>query len=235
MPTPKLKIRNIDPDNPVTVEPDSGSGKVTIPAAGDKDLEARLLESKSFAALLAAGKLQFSEPANPTKEQYLLARQVLPRLLRSLGSDLAGLHSQVRTATGGLDALRETYNRSWSTTHDLLEAAKSSAKPADHLFRAINHFLKTKPEEDEVAKIEAQLTALQKEDLAVTKRPFAVWLADFEAKKKELEQAKKRLAAAQAVWIAPLAQLKQALKDASDRFQTTDPDADIGDEIPPFP
>ncbi|HWM92958.1 MAG TPA: hypothetical protein VN493_19500 [Thermoanaerobaculia bacterium] len=235
MPTPKLKIRNIDPDNPVTVEPDSGGGAVTIAAAGDKDLEARLLESKSFAALLAVGKLQFSEPVNPTKEQYLLARRVLPRLLRSLGADLVGLHSQVRTATGGLDALREKYNRSWGATHELLESAESSAKPADHLFRAVNHFLKTKPEEDEIAKVEAQLTALQKEDLAVTKRPFAVWLADFEAKKKELEQAKKRLAGAQAAWLAPLAQLKQALKDASDDFQAADPAADIGDEIPPFP
>ena len=235
MPVPKLKIRNVDPDNPVTVEPDSGGGAVTIAAAGDKDLEARLLESRSFAALLAKGKLQFAEPANPSREQYLLARRVLPRLLRSLGSDLVGLHSQVRTATGGLDALRQSYNRSWGSTHKLLESAEASAKPADSLFRAVNHFLKTKPEEDDVAKIEGQLAALQKEDLAVTKRPFAVWLAEFEARKKELEQARKRLAAAQAVYIAPMAQLKQSLKAASDDFQAADADADIGEAIPPFP
>ena len=160
---------------------------------------------------------------------------MLPGLLRRLGGQFVQVHGRLEASSDALSRLRETYNKSWAKTETVIIGAEGASKGADHLFRAVNHFLKVKPEEDAVAQIEGELAALQTEDLAQTGKLFAQWLAEFEAKAEELADAEKTLAVAARVYLTPYAELKQVLKDASDDFKVADHTTDIGTQIPAFP
>lgn len=231
---PTLKIKNED-NAQIVVAPDSGGAPVLVDAGQEAELTATHLTSRSFSDHLAAGRARFVETVNPTKEQYLLARRVLPGLLRSLGGRFVGIHGLMEDSMGALARMREAYNKSWAKTEAEIVDAEDASKGAEHLFRAVNHFLKLKPEEDALAQIEAELAALQAEDLGQTGKPFAQWLAEFQAKAEELADAEKTLAVAASVYITPHAELKQAVKNAWDAFKVADHTTDIGAEVPAFP
>ena len=150
---PKLKIRNED-NAQIAIAPYGGGAPTTIDPGQDAELSVHYLSSQSFSDHLVAGRARFVEVANPSKEQYLLARQVLPGLLRRLGGQFVQVHGRLEASSDALSRLRETYNKSWAKTETVIIGAEGASKGADHLFRAVNHFLKVKPEEDAVAQIE---------------------------------------------------------------------------------
>ncbi len=240
MPTPEdvipttLRVRN-EGAAAVTIQADTGSASETIDPNSDKPLELALLRSRSFAQLMAEGKIKLVEITSPTKEQYLLARQILPRLLRHLGGDFAELHQRMQSEIVGLEKKRRSYNRHWDKAEGAIEQAEAAKDAAHHLYRGVHHFLKTKPEQDAVDAVMAQLATLQAEDLSETGKLFEQWLEEFETKTAELELAERRLAAAEQAYVTVFASRKRALKKASDDFATADHETDIGSRIEPFP
>lgn len=228
-----LNVKNVDPNNPVTIESDDGSESVEIAADGQEELGLVLLRSKSFAEKMRQGGLDFVKTQNPGKERYLLARQVMPRLLRALGGDAVELHQRLQSQIRSLESKGRLYNRNWDRADAELQQAKAAKASASHLFKSVDYFLKAKPEQDAVDTIQGELEVLQAEDLQQTGKPFEQWFEEFESKKLELEIAERRLAAAEQTYITAHASLKAALEDASKDFEKVDNGTlGIGNKIP---
>lgn len=229
-----LNVKNVDPNNnPVTIEPDDGSEGVTIDGGGQEELELPLLRSKSFAEKMRAGQIDFVKTQNPEKERYLLARQVMPRLLRAIGGDFVELHGRMKSQTHSLEKKWQLYNRNWDKADAEFQQAKAAKAVAIQLHDSVNYFLKAKPEADDVATIEGELADLKAQDLDDLGKTFEEWLEEFEAMTRKLEIAERRLAAAEQAHVTAHASLKAALKDAAEDFEKVDnATLSIGNKIP---
>ncbi len=230
-----LRVRNEDAA-PIRVESDGGSVEpVVIAPSADADLGGRLLSSRSFRTLLASGKVRFIETPSPTDAQYRLARQVMPLLLKKVGGPIVALADLLGTAKESLNGKRLDYNQRHAGAVAVIQDGKDSAEAADHLYRGCNHFLNSKLEEAVVTGLEADITALEAEDLDVSGRSLQEWFAERDAKQEELQAAQAALEAAERQYVDPLAGLKQAVQEASTTFAAADPSTDVGAALPTFP
>ena len=72
----------------VTIDADSGPDAVDVADGAEADLEERFLRGTSFQGHVDSGRLRFVLTPSPTAEQYMLARRIMPVLLRNSGGRL---------------------------------------------------------------------------------------------------------------------------------------------------
>lgn len=229
----QLKVKN-EHTASVDIVPDNKTPKVTIAAGSEASLGPEHLTSKSLAVLMEEGKISFVKDPATTPEQFRMGRLMVGPLIKRLGQRRLTLHSQLKSNKKSLATARDSYNNNWTATEKTVQNAKASATPTARVLDAAKFYLTSKPEEDAIAQIQADIATLEAEDLSVTGRTLQEWYADRQAKQAELEAAQKDLAAVKTQVANPLKDLITGLETASVDFAAADPATDIGSKIAPW-
>jgi hypothetical protein len=232
----KLKVKN-ESTGPVEITLPDESEKVTIAAGDEADVEGGLLRTDSLRDHLLAGRVSLVKtPLNLlTAQQQALGESVMIWLLGQLGGKVLSQYEATKGAKESLARTRLRYNDQHKGTRALLTQAKALGPAAQNLAGAARHFINLTAEQAAVAKIQADITAKEQEDLAALGKSLETWYAERQALAAKLQAAQAVLEAAQADYERRFQATLEALDTAAAAMAAANPAADIGAEIPPYP
>jgi hypothetical protein len=184
----------------VTIKADAGPETVEIADEAEAELEEKFLRSASFQQHIDKGRLRIVLTQNPSDDQYKLARRIMPFLLRHSGTRILSLHGLVERSMKAMESLRDDYNDSHDDTKTSLTEAKDDAGVADNMSKSLEHFLNLKIEQKDLADAQQAVTELENEDTSAPDFDLADWFRRRQAAEALLQEAQRRLDAAQKIF-----------------------------------
>lgn len=218
----------------MSIKVDAGPETVDVANNAEVELEEKFLRSTSFQEHIDKGRLRIVLTQNPSDDQYKLARRIMPILLRNSGTRIISLHGLIERSVTAMRSLRDDYNESHDDTTASLTDAEGDAGVADNLSKSVEHFLNLKIEKNGLADAQQAIIDLENEDTSAPGFDLVDWFRRRQAAEAVLQEARRRLDAAQKVFDARYKVPIQKLKDAAQDFAQVDPATDVGNKLPNF-
>ena len=217
------------------------AGVVKVKAGATSDLTDKQLSAPVLVDAVASGQISFLPPADePNWDEIVLARSVLPPIVRGTASKLTQLTTRFEKSRSDLVRLREAFNSARSVVAAQLDAAKAAVKGWPELEKAVQAFIvateqenaEEKKAKEELKAAEKKLDELKEEDLQTSHRTLEQWYTDRVAQETAVREAREAERTIRKTHENPLVPEVRLLTLAVANLQAIVKEGVIGPEIP---